>query len=94
LQINGSGEYIILCTLDTAVDGNFTIDSPYGVGADMYLGKVRKLIDFRFNAKYGWGANGVEDKNYNYKFEPEKYQAFNEVSFYETGGDYDKFYTI
>ena len=63
-------------------------------GADMYHGKVRKLIDFRFNAKYGWGANGVEDKNYNYKFEPEKYQAFNEVSFYETGGDYDKFYTI
>lgn len=63
-------------------------------GADMYLGKVRKLIDFRFNAKYGWGANGVEDKNYNYKFEPEKYEAFNEVSFYEQGKDYDKFYTI
>jgi hypothetical protein len=38
LADNGSGEYIILCTLDTAVDGNFTIDSPYGVGADMYLG--------------------------------------------------------
>jgi hypothetical protein len=38
LADNGSGQYVILCTLDTAVDGNFTIDSPYGVGADMYLG--------------------------------------------------------
>ena len=38
LADNGSGQYVILCTLDTAVDGNFTITSPYGVGADMYLG--------------------------------------------------------
>lgn len=34
---NGSGEYVFNYTLDTAVDGNFTIDSPYGIGADMYL---------------------------------------------------------
>lgn len=63
-------------------------------GADMYLGKVRKLIDFRFNAKYGWGANGVEDKNYNYKFEPEKYEALSDVSFYERGDAYDNLYSI
>lgn len=63
-------------------------------GADMYVGKVGKLIDFRFTAKHGWGCNGVEDKNYNYKFEPEKYQAFNDVSFYEKSDDYDRFYTI
>jgi hypothetical protein len=35
---DGSGQYIFNYTLDTAVDGNFTIDSPYGIGADMYLG--------------------------------------------------------
>jgi hypothetical protein len=60
----------------------------------MYLGKVRKLIDFRFNAKNGWGINGVEDKNYAYKFEPEKYEALNDVSFYERSDDYDRLYTI
>ena len=69
-----------------AVEGN--------PGAEMYLGRVRKLIDFRFNAQNGWGINGVEDKNYAYKFEPEKYAALSDVSFYETGDDYDKFYTI
>jgi hypothetical protein len=63
-------------------------------GADMYLGKVRKLIDFRFNAKHGWGINGVEDKNYAYKFEPEKYEALSDVSFYERSPDYDRLYTI
>ncbi len=63
-------------------------------GADMYLGKVRKLIDFRFNSKHGWGINGVEDKNYAYKFEPEKYEQISEVSFYERGTDYDKMYTL
>ena len=63
-------------------------------GAEMYLGKVKKLIDFRFNSKYGWGANGVEDKNYNYKFEPEKYSKISDVSFYQKDSDYDKFYSI
>jgi len=63
-------------------------------GASMYLGKVGKLIDFRFTAEHGWGSNGVEDKNYNYKFEKEKYDAFNDVSFYEHDTDYDNFYTV
>jgi len=63
-------------------------------GADLYLGKVGKLIDLRFNAKNGWGNNGVEDKNYNYSFEPSKYYRLNEVSFYETSNDYDRLYTI
>jgi hypothetical protein len=33
---DGSGQYVFNYTLDTAVDGDFTIDSPYGIGADMY----------------------------------------------------------
>lgn len=63
-------------------------------GASMYLGKVRKLIDFRFNAKNGWGANGVEDKNYIYQFKPDQYEAFNDVTFYERNSDYDRLYSI
>jgi hypothetical protein len=63
-------------------------------GASMYLGKVGKLIDFRFTAINGWGANGVLDKNYEYAFIPSKYEGFNSVSFYERGDDYDNFYTI
>lgn len=63
-------------------------------GASMYLGKVRKLIDFRFNAKNGWGANGVEDKNYNYQFKPNEYEAFNDVTFYERSSEYDRLYSI
>jgi hypothetical protein len=35
---NESGEYVFVYNLSDAVDGNFTIDSPYGIGADMYLG--------------------------------------------------------
>lgn len=87
LPLNKTATYIVhyLGNLG-AVEGN--------PGADMYLGKVKKLIDFRFNCKYGWGVNGVPDKNYAYKFEPEKYEALNDVSFYERGIDYDKFYTI
>jgi len=63
-------------------------------GSDMYLGKVKKLIDFRFNAKFGWGNNGVEDKNYKYSFDPENYTKISDVSFYEKNSDYDKFYSI
>ena len=62
-------------------------------GASMYLGKVDKLIDFRFACN--WGIDGVEDKNYAYKFEPEKYEKLNNgVSFYEKGKDFDNFYSI
>ena len=63
-------------------------------GIEMYFGKVKKIIDFRFNSKFGWGSNGVEDKNYNYKFEPDKYEKISDVSFYEKSDLCDKFYSI
>jgi len=62
-------------------------------GASMYVGKVGRLIDFRF--ANNWGVDGVEDKNYAYKFEKEKYTPINEgTSFFEKGSDYDTFYSI
>ena len=62
-------------------------------GAGMYLGKVGRLIDFRF--ANNWGIDGVEDKNYAYKFEKEKYTPINDgTSFFERGVDYDTFYSI
>jgi hypothetical protein len=61
-------------------------------GAGMYLGKVGKLIDFRFACN--WGIDGVEDKNYAYKFEPEKYNRLSKSSYYDKGNDYDYFYSI
>jgi len=62
-------------------------------GASMYLGKVGRLIDFRF--ANNWGVNGVEDKNYAYTFEKEKYTPINDgTSFFEKGSDYDIFYSI
>lgn len=63
-------------------------------GADMYLGKVGKLIDFRF--ANNWGMDGVPDKNYAYIFEKEKYTPINQdgTSFYEKGEHYDNFYSI
>lgn len=62
-------------------------------GAGMYLGKVGRLIDFRFATN--WGVNGVEDKNYAYHFEKEKYTPINDgTSFFERGPEYDIFYSI
>jgi hypothetical protein len=62
-------------------------------GASMYVGKVGRLIDFRF--ANNWGVDGVEDKNYAYKFEKEKYAPINDgTSFFEKGSDYDTFYSI
>jgi hypothetical protein len=62
-------------------------------GASMYVGKVGRLIDFRF--ANNWGVDGVEDKNYAYKFEKEKYTPINDgTSFFEKGSDYDIFYSI
>lgn len=61
-------------------------------GASMYLDKVGKLIDFRFASN--WGINGVPDKNYAYKFEPEKYHRIGETSYFEQGSDYSKYYDI
>jgi hypothetical protein len=59
----------------------------------MYLGKVGKLIDFRF--ANNWGMDGVPDKNYAYIFEQEKYTPINDgISFYEKGENYDNFYSI
>lgn len=87
MPLNKNATYIVHYLGDRGpVEGN--------PGADMYLGKVRKLIDFRFNAKNGWGINGVEDKNCAYKFEPQNYEALSDVSFYERSPDYDRLYTI
>jgi len=61
-------------------------------GASMYLGKVGKLIDFRFASN--WGIDGIVDKNYAYKFEPEKYQKIGDTSYYESGTEYDNYYDI
>jgi len=62
-------------------------------GAEMYLGKVGRLIDFRFATN--WGIDGVEDKNYAYKFERERYTPINDgTSFFENSSDYDIFYSI
>lgn len=61
-------------------------------GASMYLGKVGKLIDFRFASN--WGIDGVEDKNYAYKFEPENYERVSDTAYYEKNDDYDKYYDI
>lgn len=62
-------------------------------GASMYLGKVGRLIDFRFACN--WGVDGVEDKNYAYHFEKEKYTPINDgISFFNRGDDYDIFYSI
>ena len=63
-------------------------------GASMYLDRVGKLIDFRFTAKFGWGANGVPDKNYKYSLNQKNLFKFNEVSYYEKGVLYDNFYSI
>jgi hypothetical protein len=61
--------------------------------AGMYLGKVGRLIDFRFATN--WGINGIEDKNYAYRFEKEKYTQINDgTSFFEQGSEYDIFYSI
>jgi hypothetical protein len=61
-------------------------------GASMYLDRVGKLIDFRFASN--WGIDGIEDKNYAYKFEPEKYQRISDTAYYEKDSDYDKYYDI
>jgi hypothetical protein len=62
-------------------------------GAEMYLGKVKKLIDFRFACN--WGIDGVTDKNWSYAFDEELYIPINDgTSFYDFGSTYDRFYSI
>ena len=62
-------------------------------GAEMYLGKVKKLIDFRFACN--WGIDGVADKNWSYSFDKELYIPINDgTSYYDFGGSYDRFYSI
>jgi hypothetical protein len=63
-------------------------------GAAMYLGNVGKLVEFRFTAVNGWGINGQRDKNYAYEFKPEKYEAFNDVSYFQRLPTHDVIYTI
>ena len=62
-------------------------------GASMYIDHVGRLIDYRFACD--WGINGVEDKNYAYKFEKEKYiKLGNGSAYFEKDKDYDKFYAF
>jgi len=64
-------------------------------GAGMYLGKVGKLIDYRFACGWGDGPSPKEDKNYNYTFKKEMYEPINNGhSFYEKDSDYDKMYSF
>jgi len=62
-------------------------------GASMYLGKVGKLLDFRFACN--WGVNGVEDKNYAYHFDKSVCTPINEgTSFLQPQGDLTLFYSM
>lgn len=70
-----------------------TPENQFNPGASHYLGKVGKLIDFRFACD--WGINGIEDKNYAYKFEKEKYiELGSGTAYLEKGSYYNKFYAI
>lgn len=60
---------------------------------DMYIGKVKKLIEYRFMCD--WGINGVEDKNWVYKFDKSKCDIITDgASYYEKDDLYDKFYAF
>lgn len=61
-------------------------------GFSMYQDKVKRVIDFRFASN--WGIDGVPDKSYAYKFEPEKYNKISKASYFDKGADYDYFYSI
>jgi hypothetical protein len=62
-------------------------------GAEMYLGKVGKLIDYRFACN--WGVDGIEDKNYAYFFNKNNYTKINDgTSFFEYNKNYNIFYSI
>jgi hypothetical protein len=57
-------------------------------GAEYYLGRVGRIIDFRF-------ANNWSDKYWEYTYEPEKYIAVNDgFSHLEKGSEYDNFYSM
>jgi hypothetical protein len=64
-----------------------------GPGANFYLGKVGRIIDFRF--RFDWS-----NEHYEYKFEPEKYTPVNDdkISFIEfgknCGQEYDNYYSL
>lgn len=57
-------------------------------GPSIYLGRVGRLIDVRFN------ANKWDDKNYKYTLDKTKAQKIGSGSYYEQGPEYDYFYTI
>lgn len=49
-------------------------------GASLYLGRVGKLIDFRFACN--WGVDGVPDKNYAYHFNKSECTPLNDGTSY------------
>lgn len=56
-------------------------------GANLYLGRVGRLIDIRYN------ANNWQDKNYNYVLNKSSLIKIGSGSYYESDLNYDKFYT-
>jgi len=86
IPLNKSSTYIVNYLGNKGpIDGN--------PGPQMYLGKVKKLIDFRFACN--WGVDGVEDKNYAYVFDKTLCEPINlGTSFYQKDLDYDIFYSI
>lgn len=58
-------------------------------GANLYLGKVKKLIEMRF------ACNWFNDKNWDYAFEPEKYiELQKKTSYLEKQKEYDILYSF
>lgn len=53
-----------------------------------YMGKVGRLIDVRYT------ANKWQDKNYDYVLDKSKLTKIGSGSYYESGKDYDNFYTM
>lgn len=87
LPLRMSSTYIMNCL------GNKQHESGIWPGAPHYLGKVGRIIDFRF--RFNWS-----NECYLYKFEKEKYTPVNDdgISFIEFGKDcgqeYDNYYSL
>ena len=65
---------------DNNVEGN--------PGSSIYIGKVGRLIDIRFN------VNTWIDKNYDYSLDRSKVEKIGSGSYYERSSNYDYFYTV
>jgi hypothetical protein len=68
--------------------GNKNNQTEGNPGANLYLGKVGRLIDVRYN------ANKWKDKNYDYDLDRTKLVKIGSGSYFEKGLQYDNFYTL